>query len=192
VRRSQILRDLKRLAVMKCHVAALRSTVSHRTEINAKKVSDQAADMLLQLDFIKSADPMIYEGKRAIEKELVRIIEFVDRIFLREQEMILKETNGKEEEDSTEEEKKPKKKVSFEESSKRSKFHNSERELFKEVFEGRNGESFQIPKEIFELGDEQEFDKMEGGYSGRKVGKRGGGSSAPMAAQNEARFDERR
>lgn len=53
VRRSQILRDLKRLAVMKCHVAALRSAVSHRTDIDPKKVSDQAADMLLQLDFIK-------------------------------------------------------------------------------------------------------------------------------------------
>jgi hypothetical protein len=53
VRRSQILRDLKRLAVMKCQVAALRSTVSHRTEINAKKASDHAADLLLQLDFIR-------------------------------------------------------------------------------------------------------------------------------------------
>ncbi|KAF3324042.1 BAG family molecular chaperone regulator 8 [Carex littledalei] len=200
VRRSQILRDLKRLAVMKCHVGALRSAVSHRTDIDPKKVSDQAADMLLQLDFIKSADPMIYEGKRAIEKELVRIIEFVDKIFLREQEIILKETNGKEGEDeeeeeeeegSTEEEKRLKKKVSFEESGQRSKYHNSEHELFKEVFEGHNGESFQIPKGIFELGDELEFDKMER-YSGRKVGKRGGGSSAPVAAQNEARYDERR
>lgn len=141
---------------------------------------------------------MIFEGKRAIEKELVRIIEFVDQIFLREQEIILKETNGKEgedeeeeEEDSIEEEKRPKKKVSFEESGQRSKYHNSEHELFKEDFEGPSGESFQIPKGIFELGDELEFDKMER-YSGRKVGKRGGGSSAPVAAQNEARFDERR
>lgn len=53
VRRSQILRDLKRLAGMKCHVAALRSAVSHRAEIDPKKVSDQAADLLLQLDFIR-------------------------------------------------------------------------------------------------------------------------------------------
>jgi hypothetical protein len=52
VRRSQILRDLKRLAVMKCHVAALRLAVSHKTEIDAKRVSDQAADLLLRLDFI--------------------------------------------------------------------------------------------------------------------------------------------
>lgn len=138
---------------------------------------------------------MIYEGKRAIEKELVRIIEFVDKICLREQEISLKEANGKieeEEEDSTEEERKPKKKVSFEESSKRSNIHNSERELFKEVFEGCGGESFQIPKGAFELGDEPEFDRMEGPF-GRKVGQRGGSSSAPFAAQNEARrSDERR
>jgi hypothetical protein len=78
---------------------------------------------------------MIYEGKRAIEKELVRIIEFLDKIFLREQEISLNETNEKkeeeeEEEDSTEEEKKPKKKVS-EEGSKRSKVHESERVLHK-------------------------------------------------------------
>jgi hypothetical protein len=92
---------------------------------------------------------MIYEGKRAIEKELVRIIEFTDKIFLREQDISLKERNEKtedEEEDATEEDNKPKKKVSFEESSKRSKVHDSECELYKEVFEGCNGEYFQIPK----------------------------------------------
>jgi hypothetical protein len=62
VRRSQILRDLKRLAVMKCHVAALRLAVSHRTEIDAKRVSDQAADLLLRLDFISVSFIYIYKG----------------------------------------------------------------------------------------------------------------------------------
>jgi hypothetical protein len=62
----------------------------------------------------------------------------------------------------------------------------------KEVSEGCSGEYFQIPKGIFELGEEVEFDKMEGPL-GRKVGKRGSSLSAPLAAQYDGRrSDERR
>ncbi|XP_008777762.2 BAG family molecular chaperone regulator 8, chloroplastic [Phoenix dactylifera] len=91
VRRSQTLRHLKRLASIKSHAAALRSSLSDQTaRRDPRALSERAMDLLLQLDSIQSGDPMIREGKRSISRELVRILEFVDKVLVKEREMSLR------------------------------------------------------------------------------------------------------
>nr|XP_010923589.1 BAG family molecular chaperone regulator 8, chloroplastic [Elaeis guineensis] len=90
VRRSQTLRYLKCLASIKSHAATLRSSLSDQTACrDPKALSQRATGLLLQLDSIQSGDPMIREGKRSISRELVRILEFVEKVLVKKHERSL-------------------------------------------------------------------------------------------------------
>ncbi|KAG1368617.1 BAG family molecular chaperone regulator 8, chloroplastic [Cocos nucifera] len=90
VRRSQTLRYLKCLASIKSHAATLRSSLSDHTACrDPKALSERATGLLLQLDSIQSGDPMIREGKRSISRELGRILEFVEKVLVKEHERSL-------------------------------------------------------------------------------------------------------
>ncbi|KAJ1263615.1 hypothetical protein BS78_09G199500 [Paspalum vaginatum] len=85
-RRSRTLRQLKDLAVLRSKAAAIRGSLSGRRggAADPAAVSDAAMELLLRLDAIQGGDPMIREGKRAVSRELTRILEFVDKVLVRE------------------------------------------------------------------------------------------------------------
>ncbi|CAD6333257.1 unnamed protein product [Miscanthus lutarioriparius] len=86
-RRSRTLRQLKELAVLRSKAAAIRGSLSgRRGGADPAAVSEAAMGLLLQLDAIQGEDPMIREGKRAVSRELTRILEFVDKVLIKEQE----------------------------------------------------------------------------------------------------------
>ncbi|KAJ4841148.1 hypothetical protein Tsubulata_016907 [Turnera subulata] len=78
VRRSRALRQLKDLAFIKSSFNTLKSSISNKAYFDAKVVSHKATDLLLKLDSIQGGDPMIRDGKRAISRDLVRFLDFVD------------------------------------------------------------------------------------------------------------------
>ncbi|CAA7393478.1 unnamed protein product [Spirodela intermedia] len=87
VRRSRILRDLKHLASIRSHLAALRSSLSDETRISPKALYQRVVDLLLQLDSIWSADVMIREGKKPISRELVVLLEFAESLMVQKREV---------------------------------------------------------------------------------------------------------
>ncbi|XP_020573165.1 uncharacterized protein LOC110019718, partial [Phalaenopsis equestris] len=90
VRRSQTLRDLKRLASIKSSAAELRSSISGESDAEPVAISQEAMDLLLKLDSIQSSDPMIRDGKRSISRELTRMLEFVDKVLVRDRRLSLR------------------------------------------------------------------------------------------------------
>ncbi|PKA64946.1 BAG family molecular chaperone regulator 8, chloroplastic [Apostasia shenzhenica] len=90
VRRSQTLRDLKRLAAFKSDAAALRSLISGESRMEPEILSQKVMDLLLQVDFIQSSDPMIREGKRSISRELARMLDFIDKVLVKERSVSLR------------------------------------------------------------------------------------------------------
>ncbi|KAG0463411.1 hypothetical protein HPP92_019480 [Vanilla planifolia] len=84
VRRSQTLRDLKRLASFRAEAATLRSVISGKAVIEPEVVSQRITELILQLSSIQISDSMIREGKRSVEKELVRMLEFTKKVLARE------------------------------------------------------------------------------------------------------------
>ncbi|CAA6657419.1 unnamed protein product [Spirodela intermedia] len=87
VRRSRILRDLKHLASIRSHLAALRSSLSDETRISPKALYQRVVDLLHQLDSIWSADVMIREGKKPISRELVLLLEFAESLMVQKREV---------------------------------------------------------------------------------------------------------
>ncbi|KAE8817554.1 BAG family molecular chaperone regulator 8, chloroplastic [Hordeum vulgare] len=88
-RRSRTLRQLKELAMLRAKAASLRASLSgsgHRRCKDPMAISEAALGMLYRVDGIQGRDPMIREGKHAVSRELGRILEFVDKVLLREQE----------------------------------------------------------------------------------------------------------
>ncbi|CAN6337110.1 unnamed protein product [Urochloa humidicola] len=88
-RRSRTLRQLKELAVLRSKAATIRGSLSGRRGCaDPAAVSEAAMDLLLRLDAIQGGDPMIREGKRAVSRELTRILEFVDKVLVKEHEQV--------------------------------------------------------------------------------------------------------
>ncbi|PAN18699.1 hypothetical protein PAHAL_3G219400 [Panicum hallii] len=88
-RRSRTLRQLKELAVLRSKAAAIRGSLSGRRGCaDPAAVSEAAMGVLLRLDAIQGGDPMIREGKRAVSRELTRILEFVDKVLVKEHEQV--------------------------------------------------------------------------------------------------------
>ncbi|CAL5095761.1 unnamed protein product [Urochloa decumbens] len=88
-RRSRTLRQLKELAVLRSKAAAIRGSLSGRRGCaDPAAVSEAAMGLLLRLDAIQGGDPMIREGKRAVSRELTRILEFVDKVLVKEHEQM--------------------------------------------------------------------------------------------------------
>ncbi|KAM3405318.1 hypothetical protein ACQJBY_008036 [Aegilops geniculata] len=90
-RRSRTLRQLKELAMLRSKAASLRAALSgsgsgRRRCKDPMAVSEAVLGMLYRLDGIQGGDPMIREGKHAVSRELGRILEFVDKVLLKEQE----------------------------------------------------------------------------------------------------------
>ncbi|XP_051209941.1 uncharacterized protein [Lolium perenne] len=88
-RRSRTLRQLKDLAILRSKAASLRSSLSGSGPRRCKDpvaVSEAAMGLLLHLDGIQGGDPMIREGKRAVSRELSRILEFVDKVLVKDHE----------------------------------------------------------------------------------------------------------
>uniref|UniRef100_A0A0E0HGU8 BAG domain-containing protein n=1 Tax=Oryza nivara TaxID=4536 RepID=A0A0E0HGU8_ORYNI len=84
-RRSRTLRHLKELAVLRSKAAALRGSLSGRGRVgDPAAISEAAMVLLFHLDSIQGGDPMIREGKRAVSRELTRILEFVDKVLVKE------------------------------------------------------------------------------------------------------------
>ncbi|KAF0925244.1 hypothetical protein E2562_015959 [Oryza meyeriana var. granulata] len=84
-RRSRTLRHLKELAVLRSKAAALRGSLSGRGRVgDPAAISEAAMALLFHLDSIQGGDPMIREGKRAVSRELTRILEFVDKVLVKE------------------------------------------------------------------------------------------------------------
>ncbi|CAL9758141.1 unnamed protein product [Musa acuminata subsp. burmannicoides] len=89
LRRSQTLRHLKDLAAMKSSVAACRSALSDETHVDPRYLTEKAMDLLLRLDAIQSGDPMVREGKRSISRELVRMLDFIDKVVVKGHQLSL-------------------------------------------------------------------------------------------------------
>ncbi|XP_006655477.3 BAG family molecular chaperone regulator 8, chloroplastic [Oryza brachyantha] len=90
-RRSRTLRHLKELAILRSKAAALRGSLSGRGRVGDPAVISEAAMALLfHLDAIQGGDPMIREGKRAVSRELTRILEFADKVLVKEHGEIAK------------------------------------------------------------------------------------------------------
>ncbi|KAL6618955.1 hypothetical protein ACP70R_034094 [Stipagrostis hirtigluma subsp. patula] len=88
-RRSRTLRQLKELAVLRSKAAAIRGSLSgRRGGADPAAVSEAAMGLLLRLDAIQGGDPMIREGKRAVSREMTRILEFVDKVLVKEHEQM--------------------------------------------------------------------------------------------------------
>ncbi|KAL5231414.1 hypothetical protein ABZP36_030190 [Zizania latifolia] len=88
-RRSRTLRQLKELAVLRSKAAALRGSLSGRRGAgDPAAISEATMDLLFHLDAIQGGDPMIREGKRTVSRELTRILEFVDKVLVKEHEEI--------------------------------------------------------------------------------------------------------
>ncbi|CAN6327634.1 unnamed protein product [Urochloa humidicola] len=88
-RRSRTLRQLKELAVLRSKAAAIRGSLSGRRGCaDPAAISEAAMGLLLRLDAIQGGDPMIREGKRAVSRELSRILEFVDKVLVKEHEQM--------------------------------------------------------------------------------------------------------
>ncbi|KAM0884881.1 hypothetical protein ACQ4PT_030698 [Festuca glaucescens] len=88
-RRSRTLRQLKELAILRSKAASLRGSLSGSGRRRCKDpvaVSEAARCFLLHLDGIQGGDPMIREGKRAVSRELSRILEFVDKVLVKDHE----------------------------------------------------------------------------------------------------------
>ncbi|CAN6332437.1 unnamed protein product [Urochloa humidicola] len=87
--RSRTLRQLKELAVLRSKAAAIRGSLSGRRGCaDPAAVSEAAMGLLFRLDAIQGGDPMIREGKRAVSRELTRILEFVDKVLVKEHEQM--------------------------------------------------------------------------------------------------------
>ncbi|GJM89041.1 hypothetical protein PR202_ga05637 [Eleusine coracana subsp. coracana] len=94
-RRSRTLRQLKELAVLRSKSAALRGSLSGRQGgADPAAVSEATMGLLFRLDAIQGGDPMIREGKRAVSRELTRILEFVDKVLVKEHEQLPVRDNG--------------------------------------------------------------------------------------------------
>ncbi|XP_062231862.1 uncharacterized protein LOC133929208 [Phragmites australis] len=88
-RRSRTLRQLKELAVLRSNAAAIRGSLSDRRGgADPAAVSEVAMGLLHRLDAIEGGDPMIREGKRAVSRDLTRILDFVDKVLVKEHEQM--------------------------------------------------------------------------------------------------------
>ncbi|KAL5202472.1 hypothetical protein ABZP36_013424 [Zizania latifolia] len=88
-RRSRTLRQLKELAVLRSKAASLRGSLSGRRGVgDPASLTEAVMDLVFHLDAIQGEDPMIREGKRAVSRELTRIMEFVDKVLVKEHKEI--------------------------------------------------------------------------------------------------------
>ncbi|KAL5723072.1 hypothetical protein ACHQM5_006516 [Ranunculus cassubicifolius] len=87
VRRSRTLRNLKHLAIIKSSFNSLKALISDKPYFNHQVVSEKAMDLLHKLDSIQGGDPMIRDGKRAICRELVQILEYIDEMSIRRKQI---------------------------------------------------------------------------------------------------------
>ncbi|XP_072988678.1 BAG family molecular chaperone regulator 8, chloroplastic [Typha latifolia] len=186
VRRSQTLRHLKALAAIKSHVAVVKSSLSGKTHLDPKAISEKAMDLLIQVDSIQSGEPMIREGKRSISRELVRIMEFVDKVLVKEQEISLRamEIAGNAAafgDDEVFRSTKAAKKVSFLENGRRHMDSITAHMPFPE-----EGNDYLQPSGFHQLSDDDEKSSESSSETDRKGGKRSG-LSAPLPVQMEPR-----
>ncbi|XP_020702521.1 BAG family molecular chaperone regulator 8, chloroplastic [Dendrobium catenatum] len=170
VRRSQTLRDLKRLASIKSSASALRSSISGDADAELEAISQEAMDLLLQLDSIQSSDPMIRDGKRSISRDLARMLEFVDNVLARERRLSLREV------ETVEDAAPPP--VLRARSAKRVSFADNGRGIEEEAKEGSGLSRFLEEKE-------EAFGNGNGAFHGQN---RGIGLSAPQPLQMELRL----
>ncbi|KAL0926616.1 hypothetical protein M5K25_002855 [Dendrobium thyrsiflorum] len=169
VRRSQTLRDLKRLASIKSSASALRSSISGDADAEPEAISHEAMDLLLQLDSIQSSDPMIRDGKRSISRDLARMLEFVDKVLARELRLSLRAVEVVEDAAPP---------VPRTRSAKRVSFADNGRGIEEEAKEGGGLSRFlEAKEEVFRNGN--------GAFHGQN---RGIGLSAPQPLQMELRL----
>lgn len=84
-RRSRTLRQLKELAILRSKAASLRGSLSGRRRCADPAVVTESVMRLLQhLEGIQGGDPMIREGKHAVSRELCRILEFVNKVLVKD------------------------------------------------------------------------------------------------------------
>ncbi|OEL22383.1 hypothetical protein BAE44_0016600 [Dichanthelium oligosanthes] len=75
--------------MLRSKAAAIRESLSGRLGCaDPAAVSEAAMGLLLRLDAIQGGDPMIREGKRTVSRELARILEFVDKVLVKEHEQM--------------------------------------------------------------------------------------------------------
>ncbi|KAL5807896.1 hypothetical protein ACOSQ3_028587 [Xanthoceras sorbifolium] len=90
VRRSRTLRQLKDLAFIKSRFNSLKLSISKKAHLDFHVVSQRVTDLLLKLDSIQGGDPMVRDGKRSINMDLVKFLEFIDGFAVRRQEISFK------------------------------------------------------------------------------------------------------
>ncbi|GLU10996.1 hypothetical protein SLE2022_277690 [Rubroshorea leprosula] len=84
VRRSKTLRQLKELALIKSSFSSLKLSISNKTHFDLDAVSRKAMDLLVTLDCIQGADPLIRDGKRSIGRDLLLFLDYIDGIAAKE------------------------------------------------------------------------------------------------------------
>lgn len=168
VRRSQTLGYLKRLASIKSNVVALRSSISGDSGAEPEDLSRRAFDLLLQLDSIQSSDPMIRDGKRAVSREVTGILDFVEKVLVRERRLAVRAMEVREDGAPASPRQRSARKVRFQEHAGRIDE------------EEKDGVSRVLEEEVFRFGN------GDGTYS---HGQRDGfGLSAPLPLQMEPRL----
>lgn len=83
VRRSRTLRQLKDLASIKSAINVLKSSVSDNNPLDPLALSHKALQLMLKLDSIRGDDPMIRDGKKSINLELTRFLDFIDGVTVK-------------------------------------------------------------------------------------------------------------
>ncbi|KAG8068059.1 hypothetical protein GUJ93_ZPchr0005g14374 [Zizania palustris] len=84
-RRSRTLRQLNELAVLRSKAAALRRSLSGRRGTgDPASLTEAVKGLVFHLHAIQGGDPMIQEGKRAISGELSQIMEFIDKVLVKD------------------------------------------------------------------------------------------------------------
>ncbi|GFP90395.1 bag family molecular chaperone regulator 8 chloroplastic [Phtheirospermum japonicum] len=80
--RSITLRQLKDLAAIKSTLGFLKSSVSEKTHLDYDVVYHEAMNLLLKLDSIQGGDPMVRNGKTSLIRELNKILDFIDGVYV--------------------------------------------------------------------------------------------------------------
>ncbi|CAJ1831596.1 unnamed protein product [Sphenostylis stenocarpa] len=83
VRRSRTLTQLKRLASIKSTFNVLKSYFSNNAHVDFAALSLKAMNLLIELDSIEGCDHMIVDGKRSISRDLVRFLDAIEEVALK-------------------------------------------------------------------------------------------------------------
>ncbi|XP_047334804.1 BAG family molecular chaperone regulator 8, chloroplastic [Impatiens glandulifera] len=79
-RRSRTLSQLKELASIKSALHSLKDSTSGNAQFDPKLISRKSMALLQKLESIQGGDPMIRDGKRSINRDLIRFMDLIDRV----------------------------------------------------------------------------------------------------------------